>query len=203
MVFNHPVSTTGERAPRTRGGRQPDPIGVGDITAAALRLVERSGLDRLTVKAVADELGITSPAVYYYVKGKDALVERVCELVASSVSLDVEPGLDWQAQVVAIVVGMHRSFSRYPEVGVRALSLTGPAPAAERIAARVVATVQGAGFSHADAARLNRVLQVLFSGWLLRTAFPSAGHPVPQEPELVDAVTFVLAGFAARVDRES
>ena len=57
--------------PRSRGGTQPQPISMTDVVDAALRVVARSSLDRLTVRAVADECGVTPPAIHYHLRGGD------------------------------------------------------------------------------------------------------------------------------------
>jgi TetR/AcrR family tetracycline transcriptional repressor len=197
------VSTPSPRLVRQRGGTQQVPLAIDDVVSAAVRLVEREGLSTLTIKAVADELGVTSPAVYHYVAGKDALVERVCERVASLVRLDVDDHLSWDEQILAIIVGMHHTFAHYPGVGVRVLSLNGPAPAARGIAGRVVGIACAAGFSERDSVRLNTALQLLFSGWLLdRAPFipdlgDDAGSTALSVDVLVDGLRFLLAGFAA------
>jgi TetR/AcrR family tetracycline transcriptional repressor len=196
------VSTPVTRQARQRGGTQLVPLALDDVVSAALRLVERDGLPNLTIRAVADELGVTSPAVYHYVAGKDALVERVCERVASLVVVDVDPALSWDEQIVAIIVGMHHTFAHYPGVGIRVLSLSGPAPAAASIAARVIDIARQAGYSERNAVRLNTALQLLFSGWLLDRApfvpdLDAATDDVGalSVDVLVDGLRFLLAGF--------
>jgi TetR/AcrR family tetracycline transcriptional repressor len=200
------VSTDATRPGRRRGGTQLTPLAIEDVVSAALRLVEREGLPNLTIKSVADELGVTSPAVYHYVAGKGALVERVCERVASLVDVNVDQSLTWDEQIVAIIVGMHHTFAHYPGVGVRVLSLNGPAPAALGIAGRVIEIALAAGFSERDAVRLNTALQLMFSGWLLdRAPFVPDLEGTPEVPDtsalsvdvLVDSLRFVVAGFAA------
>lgn len=202
------MSTQAARRPRQRGGTQQAPLALEDVVRAALRLVEREGLPKLTVKAVADELRVTSPAVYHYIAGKDALVERVCERVASLVSLDVDPALPWDAQIIEIIVGMHHTFARYPGVGLRVLSLNGPAPAARAIAGRVIEIARRAGYAERDAVALNAALQLVFSGWLLdRPPFVpdlDGARSAPTDgrlsvDDLVGGLRFVLAGFAALV----
>jgi len=44
-----------------------------DVVSAAARLADRDGLERLTLKAVADELGIRSPSLYAHVEGLEGL----------------------------------------------------------------------------------------------------------------------------------
>jgi AcrR family transcriptional regulator len=51
----------------TGGGR------AGEVTAAARRVLERDGRDGLTMRAVADELGIRAPSLYKHVAGKPAI----------------------------------------------------------------------------------------------------------------------------------
>jgi len=198
----------GSKPARTRGGRQPEPLGRDDVLRAALAVVARHGLPDLTVKAVADELGVTSPAVYHYVDGKAVLVERVCAEVAAEVRLDVDPSSAWDEQILAIVQGMHDTFARYPGVGERVLSFKGRAPAANAIAARIVDIARGAGFSSGEAVGLSNALQLVFAGWLLRQApfvpdrlVADADHceGVDDDPAggLTTAARFVLVGFAA------
>lgn len=192
---------------RTRGGRQPQPLTLSDVVTAACRVVAARGLDQLTVKSVADELGVTSPAVYHYAAGKDELVARVCERVASSVDLDVDDRLAWDEQIIALVTGMRETFARYPGVGERSLSLTGPAPAAEAISARVIEIASSAGFAIADATRLSVALQLLFSGSLLhRPPFlPAAqvGSAERASDGLSDGLRFILAGFDGTAVRQT
>ena len=190
------MSTSAARVVRQRGGTQRTPLVLDDVVTAALALIERDGLANVTIKAVADELGVTSPAVYHYVAGKTALVERACERVASLVRLEVDETMPWDEQIVAIIVGMHHTFARYPGVGVQVLSLHGPAPAAETISARIVGIARAAGFARPDAIRLNTALTLLFSGWLLGRApfVPDTADPDGVDV-LVDSLHFMLAGF--------
>jgi len=153
---------------------------------AALRLVRHEGLGALTVRSVAEALGVTSPAIYHYVSGKDELVERVCELVTRQVPLGTDTDMAWDDRIVELVVAMHRTFAAYPGVGVRALSIAGPAPAAAAITEHVVRIVEGAGYSRSDALQLATAVHLLFSGWLLgRPPFVAlGGHETPLEHEI-------------------
>src|SRR5215218_10232659 len=98
---------------RSRGGTQPLPLTRDEILRAALPLLGRDGVESLTVRSVADQLGITSPAVYHYFDGRDDLVDRLCELVAAQVVIDVAPGTAWDDAIVQIVLNMDRTFARY------------------------------------------------------------------------------------------
>jgi len=62
---------------RKRGARQTT------IRDSAQRLFATRGYDRTSLKDIADELGITHPALYYYYKSKDALL---FDVVSASMS---------------------------------------------------------------------------------------------------------------------
>ncbi|MDO8361528.1 MAG: helix-turn-helix domain-containing protein [Actinomycetota bacterium] len=167
---------------RRRGGTQPDPLSLDDLIDAALELTERNGLDALTVKAVADELGITSPAVYHYVDGKRELIERLCERVTRRVDLTVDNDGDWQDNVVALVTRLDAAFARYPGVAARALSTVGPAPGSLRINEAILLQLTRAGFARADAIEMVAALHFLFSGWLLGRSPAVDEHGMRAEP---------------------
>lgn len=63
-------------AERLSVGRPPV-ISLDDILETATRLAEEVGVDGLTMGLVADQLGVTSAALYHYVQNKQALVNKV------------------------------------------------------------------------------------------------------------------------------
>jgi AcrR family transcriptional regulator len=75
---------------RPRVGRPPR-ISRQAIAAAAHDL----GLDRLTLKAVADHLGVSIAALYHHVSGKDDLMRLAAEYSATKVPLPVDTGQHW------------------------------------------------------------------------------------------------------------
>ena len=164
---------------RRRGGVQDPPLSVGDVVDAALRVTARAGLDALTVRGVAEELAVTPPAVHYHLRGKDDLLDRVCEAVSASIDLSVDPGAGWEDQYVQLVLSMDRTFEGYPGVAVRALSATGPSAAARRIADAGTAILRTAGMGSDDAVQAFAASQFLFTGWLVLRDMSSRGQVHP------------------------
>ena len=62
----------------------------GVICTAALRLIDRDGLDEFSTRKLGRELGCEAMAIYYYFKSKDelldAVVDRLMEGVAAAVT---------------------------------------------------------------------------------------------------------------------
>lgn len=157
---------------RTRGGTQPLALTRADIVDAALPLLADLGVEGLTVKAVADTLGITSPAMYYYVDGRDDLIDRLCERVAAEVNRNVavllRADVAWDDGVVAVLMEMDRTFARYPGVAARVLP-THRRSRAEVESSDTVRRLLGiGGFDDERTEEVLAGLQYLFGGWLLR-----------------------------------
>lgn len=53
------------------------PLTKKDIAEAGLRLLDRVGLEGLTVRAIAQELGVKAPALYWHLENKQALLDEV------------------------------------------------------------------------------------------------------------------------------
>lgn len=167
------TTTSTEPIKRTRGGTQPLPLTRSDILDAAMPLLAEHGVDGLTVKSVADALGISSPAIYHYVSNRDELLDRLCERVAaevnSNVARELDDGVAWDDGVVGVLLEMDRTFARYPGVAARVL----PTHRKSRAEAESTETVRRflvrGGFDEPAADALLVALQHLFGGWLLDT----------------------------------
>ena len=54
-----------------------------EIAAAAVRVFNRVGLQRATLRAVADEMGVDRTSLYYYFSSKEALFDEVVKTVVA------------------------------------------------------------------------------------------------------------------------
>lgn len=52
-----------------------------EIALAAVRVFNRAGLQRATLKAVADEMGVDRASLYYYFSSKEALFDEIVKTV--------------------------------------------------------------------------------------------------------------------------
>lgn len=66
---------------------------------AALLLLDEVGLDGLTVRRLAAELGVQSPALYWHIRGKRELLDGMADAIVASAEMgpprDGEPWQDW------------------------------------------------------------------------------------------------------------
>jgi AcrR family transcriptional regulator len=90
-----------------------------EIVGAALRLIRERGLDRLTMRAVAAELGVTPMAVYHHIADKDELVRLAHE--ATKVSTWQNQGDPWPASLRRELLEIWDGLAQYPGLGAYAI----------------------------------------------------------------------------------
>ncbi|GAA1971119.1 TetR family transcriptional regulator [Amycolatopsis minnesotensis] len=67
------------------------PIEVADAVRVALRLLDEEGLDKLTVRRLASELGVKAPALYWHFTGKRALLDHMTNVIVAPVTAALPP----------------------------------------------------------------------------------------------------------------
>lgn len=105
------ASAKGARPRRAR-----DSLSREIIVAAADRVVERDGLDRLTFQSIGEELGAHPTSIYRHFRDKDELLLALIDtLRARSYSGAMVPTDDWLADLRAQAHLIHDHYMRYPE----------------------------------------------------------------------------------------
>jgi AcrR family transcriptional regulator len=83
-----------------------------DILKVAARLFAEQGYERATLDMIAEELGLSKPGLYYYVKSKEDILAAIFEeifhsilqRVQADVSADLEPRLRLRRLIIAYVL---------------------------------------------------------------------------------------------------
>src|ERR671919_1390099 len=78
---------------KARRGRRP--VTRADVLVAALDLVDREGLDELSLRKLAADLDVETMSLYKRVANKDDLLAGVAELVWNEVAANAPPAEDW------------------------------------------------------------------------------------------------------------
>ncbi|MER5358244.1 TetR/AcrR family transcriptional regulator [Streptomyces sp. NPDC002785] len=85
-----------------RAGRGPRPaFSRADIAAAAVRIADAEGLDAVSMRKVAAELGCGTMSLYNYVPRKEDLYELMFDAVSGGYEFS-EPSGDWRADLIAL-----------------------------------------------------------------------------------------------------
>jgi AcrR family transcriptional regulator len=113
-----PVSDAGADAtePTTAAPGQHDgQISRPVILRAALRIVDRDGVDGLSMRRLSDEVGRDPTVLYRHIPNKAALLDGVAEIVLGQLHVDTADP-DWAAQLRAVAHDFRRLALEHPNM---------------------------------------------------------------------------------------
>jgi AcrR family transcriptional regulator len=136
-------------------------------------MADREGLEAVSMRRLAAELGVGTMTLYGYFRTKDELIDAAVDAAAAEAPLSVGRGT-WKDQLRELMKGIHENLARHPS-GVR-IRLTRPmlSPQALQITEAGLAILEDAGFERAEAARAYRALFTYTFGF---ATFNSPEHP--------------------------
>lgn len=99
---------------RTKPGRPLKPLITKEAAvAAAIELVDRQGLEGLSVQAVARVMNVTAPSLYYHFKDKDELLQLVARALLREVGDQSHETTDWEERAIELAVATRRVILRH------------------------------------------------------------------------------------------
>ena len=129
-------ASTAERAPLSRDR----------VLRSAVTVADTGGLGALTIRSLAQQLGVKPMSVYHYVANKDEILDGIVDLVFGEIELPV-PGGDWQTEMRRRANSARRVLSRHPWAIALLQSRVNPGPATLRHHDAIIGSLRGAGFS--------------------------------------------------------
>jgi AcrR family transcriptional regulator len=159
------------------------------LLSGALLFVDRRGLDRLTMRALAEELGVDPMTVYRYVESREALLDGIVEAVLGELKVEPGPEGDWQQHLREYAYGLRRLALAHRQVFPLLVTRPLASPLARRplgslkaIEALLEVLIQ-AGFSDGCALYAYRAFSGFLFGHLLMEL-----HEIVDEPEDPDEI---------------
>jgi AcrR family transcriptional regulator len=86
------------------------------IVDAALRVIDREGLDATSMRRVAEELGTSPSALYWHVRNKDELLQFVLDRVIGEIDLPEPDPARWQEQLKTLAREMRRVMTSHRDI---------------------------------------------------------------------------------------
>jgi TetR/AcrR family tetracycline transcriptional repressor len=83
-----------------------------EIVGAAMRLLEERGLDRLSLRGVARELGMHAPGLYWYIESRQEVIDLLAKAILDEATADlVAPaaGQGWDEWLTEFALRMRRA----------------------------------------------------------------------------------------------
>jgi AcrR family transcriptional regulator len=159
-----------EKAHRRGSGRPragQEPLTRERILGAALRIVDEEGLEALSMRRLAADLGVNPMSIYYHLPGKRAVVSGLVEVVFSQMRMPPSEGLPWQERVRAYAHAYRGIVRSHPALALQIVS---------------------------DAAAVSDA--VLLGGEPLYEALEEAGLPLAMIVRAADSLVDFVHGFA-------
>lgn len=145
------------------------PLSKERVLAAALAIVDRDGLEGLSMRKVARALGAGAMSLYHHVADKDALLDELVDLVFAEIALP-PAGAPWRAALAARMRSARDVLRRRPWAIALMESRTRPGPANLRQREAMLAVLRSAGFSIVAATHAQWVLDSYLYGHALQLA---------------------------------
>ena len=118
-----------------------------EIIKEALALLDEQGPGALSMRRLADRLGVAPNALYYRVRGKADLIDGLIDQVYAGLDLDPDPTGDWAQQLTTLSQQIRAHLLAHPAVVPFALQQPGLGPHSLRLGEAVYRVLRPAGFS--------------------------------------------------------
>ena len=124
------------------------------IVATALAMIDREGLEAVTTRRLADELGVQAPSLYNHIRSKEALLDAVAESVFEEVDASAFDHLGWSEALETWAWSYYEALSAHPNLVPHLVVAFGRLDAALARADQVYAGLCNAGWSPSRATRI-------------------------------------------------
>jgi AcrR family transcriptional regulator len=122
------------------------PLSKERVVHAAVALAARDGIESLTMRKLADELGAGAMSLYHYVPNKEELLDGMVDVVFGEIELPTTD-VDWKAAMRRRAISTRETLNRHRWAVGLMESRTTPGPASLRLHNAVLGCLREAGFS--------------------------------------------------------
>jgi AcrR family transcriptional regulator len=129
---------TGKREPRSGLTREA-------IVEAAIDVLDEEGLDGLTMRRVADELGAGAASLYWHISDKEQLINLILDRIMGELELPEPDPEHWEEQLRWFAHAGRDMYRRHRDVAVASLGRVPMGPNLVRIAEWLLGLMHSAG----------------------------------------------------------
>ena len=176
-----------------------EPLSRERVLRAAMDLADRDGLDALSMRNLAAELGVEAMSIYYYFKSKDELLAGMKDLVMMEVELPEGRPSEWKASLRGTVMSYYNALRRHKWVNgirlspgnIQKVATEGTSPGTIRYMESVLRRLRRAGFS----ARMTHHAYHILESHIVGSSMWIAGIEavLPKGKELAELARVVVA----------
>ncbi|EFM10228.1 transcriptional regulator, TetR family [Paenibacillus curdlanolyticus YK9] len=84
------------------------------ILEASWELLGEEGIEKFSMRRLADRLGIQAPSIYWYFKSKQNLYQRLANQISKIILEEFHSEEDWKEQLAGLATTVRKVLRRYP-----------------------------------------------------------------------------------------
>jgi AcrR family transcriptional regulator len=178
-------------ASRATGGSKRAPVTRERAVAAAVALADVEGLGALTMRRLAQELGVEAMSLYHHVANKDDILDGMVDIVFSEIEPPAD-GVEWKTAMRRRAKSARAALMRHRwAIGVLE-SRSSPGPATLRHHDAVIGACRRAGFSVEATAHAYSLIDSYLYGFVLQ----EVNLPFDENDDLEEVVDSMLLPFS-------
>jgi AcrR family transcriptional regulator len=139
------------------------PLSKERVLHAAVDLADEGGIEALSMRRLARQLGVEAMSLYNHVANKDEILSGITDLVASEIDLPSD-GVDWKIAIRRSAVSAREVYVRHKWASSLQMSRQGGGPAQLRSADWMLRTLREAGLSQELTYHAYHILQAYILG---------------------------------------
>lgn len=124
----------------------PQPLNRERVLQAALQWADEAGLEALSMRKLAQQLGVKAMSLYNHIASKDEVIDGIVDRVVSEIELP-DLGLDWQVAMRRRAISAHAVLLRHPWATLPLVARVNVGPAMLRYVDATLGCLCQAGFS--------------------------------------------------------
>ena len=121
------------------------PLSRERVLRTAIALADAGGVEALSMRKLAGELGVEAMSLYHHVAGKDEILNGIVDIVLAEIELPAG-GAGWKETIRRSAISAHDAFTRHPWACSLVLTRSGPSPARLRYMDALLASLREGGF---------------------------------------------------------
>ncbi|MEV8508353.1 TetR/AcrR family transcriptional regulator C-terminal domain-containing protein [Actinoplanes sp. NPDC051475] len=164
------------------------------VLGGAVAVADAGGLASLTIRSLAQELGVKPMSVYHHVANKEEILDGIVDLVFAEMDLPRTDG-DWRTEMHRRATSARRVLRRHPWAITLLHSRTSPGPATLRHHDAVIGTLRAGGFS----VQLTAHAFALIDSYVYGFALTESTLPIDDPDKIAELAESMMPAEAAAV----
>jgi TetR/AcrR family transcriptional regulator, tetracycline repressor protein len=149
------------------------------VVGRAIALADAEGLDALTIRRLAQELGVTPMALYWHFRNKDELLNGLSDQFWSEIDTDVDDAAPWPDQLRTVLDSLVQVLREHPSASQLLATGEKQSPAALEATEVALEVLSRGGFDPQHASAIAR--NGLWTGLMLAMSEPGSGPSLGED----------------------